>query len=441
MASTWVTGLAPLFDAPRSLLERAHDELIAGNLEDPRLQLVRPLVRDSWGRSIARLVGAEALPPLDLDGAELERYRAEHPLAASLPLIRQLLLPGGAEDAGVVLAVGDASGRLLWVEGDAGVRALVDGMGFSPGANWAEDRAGTAAPGTALALGRTVQIRGAEHFNRLVHPWSCTASPVRDPETRRIIGIIDVTGGDAAVSPQAQLAVDATVRAVEGELLIGRLRAREEVGPRRIGARRSASRRPVALGVLGRDRAVTESTGPVATPPVELGLRHSEILLMLATHPHGLTAERLAELVYGTAAVATLRPEMVRLRRRLERDVPGLRLESRPYRLVGALETDAQHVLALIDRGAHRLALAAYRGDVLPDSQAPGVAELRETLRLTLRDALVAEASVDVLLHYTDSDVGADDVEALRQCLALLPPRSPRRAGLVARLERLESDA
>jgi hypothetical protein len=111
---------------------------------------------------------------------------------------------------------------------------------------------------------------------------------------------------------------------------------------------------------------------------------------------------------------------------------------SRPYRLSAELETDAQHVLSLLDRGAHRVALAAYRGAVLPDSVAPGVEEVREGVRLALREALMAEASAEVLLGYADTEDAAEDVEVLRLCLSLLPQRSPRRAGLVARLARLE---
>ncbi|MBR7512721.1 hypothetical protein KC219_21415, partial [Mycobacterium tuberculosis] len=75
---------------------------------------------------------------------------------------------------GVVVAVGDQAGRLLWIEGDRQLQSLTEGMGFVAGANWAEDAVGTTAPGTALELEHSVQIRGAEHYNRLVHPWSCT---------------------------------------------------------------------------------------------------------------------------------------------------------------------------------------------------------------------------------------------------------------------------
>ncbi|MGC7974553.1 hypothetical protein ACP3WV_23435, partial [Salmonella enterica] len=73
-----------------------------------------------------------------------------------------LLLPGSAEDSGVVVAVGDAAGRLLWVEGDRHLRTRTGDMGFVAGANWSEEVVGTSAPGTALTLDRSVQIRGAE---------------------------------------------------------------------------------------------------------------------------------------------------------------------------------------------------------------------------------------------------------------------------------------
>ena len=41
-------------------------------------------------------------------------------------------------------------------------------MHFVPGADWSEESAGTNAPGTALALGRPVQIFGPEHLLRPV---------------------------------------------------------------------------------------------------------------------------------------------------------------------------------------------------------------------------------------------------------------------------------
>ncbi|WP_106815603.1 sigma-54-dependent transcriptional regulator family protein [Microbacterium timonense] len=445
MSSPWSQRREVSPETSRLLIERAHDELVAGNDADERLRDVRSLVRESWRRSLESLVGAEGLPPLDLTADELEAYRRAHPLAGVIDMVRGLLLPGEASESGVVVAVGDAAGRLLWVEGDRTVRRLTGDMGFVEGANWSERAVGTAAPGTAIALDRSVQIAGAEHFNRLVQPWSCTAAPVHDPETRRIVGVIDVTGGVEAVTPQAQLLVDATARAIEGELLVARLRARADPAPSRRAGRHRAAATRATLRVLGRDRALLEVAGDDGETVSELGPRHAELLLMLAVHRQGLSAERLGELVYGeqaaTANAVTLRAEMVRLRKALATAAPALVPQSRPYRLGAELETDAHQVLSLLDRGAHRVALAAYRGDVLPDSVAPGVEEFRETVRVALREALMAEASVDVLLAFADTDGAAADAELLRLCLSMLPARSPRRAGLVARIERLEADA
>lgn len=439
MSATWHDPREASPTASRLLVERAHEELIAGNLDDHRLREVRPLVRESWERSWRHRVGPEGLPPLDLQEHELEAYRRAHPLASAMDMIRALLLPGDSEDSGVVIAVGDQAGRLLWIEGDAQLRSLTEGMGFVAGANWAEDAVGTSAPGTALTLERSVQIRGAEHYNRLVHPWSCSAAPVHDPETRRVLGVIDITGGPEVVTPQARLLVDATARAVESELLVARLRGRTESS-----ARRSPGKTPpeptarARLQVLGRDRARLETASRHGETVTELSARHAAILLMLAVHRQGLSADRLAELVYGAdVSPDTLRPEMVRLRKVLERSAPDLVPESRPYRLPVPLETDAHDVLSLLDRGAHRVALTAYRGAVLPESTSPGVEEFRGSVRAALREVMLSGASLDVLLAYADTPEGSEDAEVLRLALEMLPARSPRRAGLVTRIERL----
>ncbi|MFV0373548.1 GAF domain-containing protein [Microbacterium sp.] len=435
MTGPWSSQRDVSAQTSRLLIERAHGELVAGNVADPRLADIRPLVRDSWRRSLTSLAGPDGSPPVELTADELDRYRRRHPLAEVMDMVRSLLLP--EPDAGVVVAVGDAAGRLLWVEGDRRVRVLTGEMGFVAGANWSESAVGTSAPGTALALDRSVQIHGAEHFNRLVQPWSCTAAPVHDPETRRVLGVIDVTGGADAATPQAQMLVDATARAVEGELLVSRLRARGAARPAR---RRAPRADTTTLRVLGRDRALLEVAGEGRQTVTELSARHAEILLMLAVHRQGVSADALGDMIYGASGVDSIRPEMVRLRRVLERSAPHLTPQSRPYRLPLPLETDAHHVISLLDRGAHRVALSAYAGPVLPDSVSPGVEEFRETVRATLREALVAEASVEVLLAYAETDDGAADEEALRLALEMLSVRSPRRAGLIARLERLEGD-
>jgi transcriptional regulator of acetoin/glycerol metabolism len=94
------------------------------------------------------------------------------------------------------MAVADEHGQLLWVCGRPAVLRRAEAISFVEGAQWDEEHAGTNAPGTALRLDAPVTIKSSEHFVRPVQRWSCAAAPIHDPVTRRILGVVDVTGGD-----------------------------------------------------------------------------------------------------------------------------------------------------------------------------------------------------------------------------------------------------
>ena len=76
---------------------------------------------------------------------------------------------------------------------------------------------------------------------------------------------------------------------------------------------------------------------------------------------------------------------------------------------------------------------------MLPASVAPGIVELREELAGRLRESMLSDASPELLLAYAERDELRYDVEVWRALLEILPPRSPRRASVVAHLERIES--
>ena len=119
-------------------------------------------------------------------------------------------------------------------------------MNFVEGAEWSESEAGTNALGTALAVRHPVQIFTGEHYNTVVHPWSCSAVPVRDPDSGQLLGIVDITGGASIASPYALALVRATVRAVEAELAI-RMAAANERAWREYADRRVPGRSAVVL--------------------------------------------------------------------------------------------------------------------------------------------------------------------------------------------------
>jgi hypothetical protein len=411
---------------------------------------LRSLIRESWQRSAEFKANPDnPAAPLAMDRDELEDYRSHHPLAAVMPVINKLLVQP-SHDSGLLVAVGDEVGRLLWVEGDPALQRRAEGMMFVAGADWSEATVGTSAPGTALALGRGIQISGAEHYQRAVHPWSCTAVPFHDPDSGAVLGVVDITGTATAVAPHTLSLVEATVAAAQAQLRVERLQLAAELAhrPVRRRAAASASRAPVqgvkegslyrnSLQLLGRDQALLSLEGRT----IVLSARHSEILALLGTHPDGLSAEELSILLYpGDGSTMTLRAEMVRLRKVLQQLNPDAVPGSRPYRLPVDVVPDSGQVLSCLQRGAHRIALEIYRGSVLPRSEAPGVVELRNKVSLLLREAVLTDGSAESLLKYAELPEARDDVEVRRAALRLLPARSPKRAAVVAHLERLEAE-
>ncbi|MFF1832010.1 GAF domain-containing protein [Paenarthrobacter sp. NPDC058040] len=422
------------------------------SVEPTDLKGLRSLVRESWQRSAQLLANPDvAEAPLAMDRDELEDYRQQHPLATIMPVIRKLLIQP-SHDSGLLVAVGDDVGRLLWVDGDPVMQRRAESMMFVAGSDWSEASVGTSAPGTALALDRSIQISGAEHFKRSVHPWSCTAVPFHDPDSGALLGVVDITGTETAVAPHTVSLVEATVAAAQAQLRIERLQlaAAALEKPRRRSSPSAAARGAGAAGgvnknslyrnslqLLGRDQALLSIDGRTVT----LSARHSEILAILGSHPAGLSADDLcAQLYPGDGSAVTLRAEMVRLRKVIQELSPEAVPESRPYRLPVELLPDSGQVLTCLQRGAHRIALEIYKGGVLPRSDAPGVVQLRERVSHLLREALLSDGSVDSLLKYAELPEARFDVELRLAILKLLPPRSPKRAAIVADLERLEDE-
>lgn len=406
-------------------LHRAHDDFVSSGRADPAL---RSLVLESWRRSLDGGLDPEIdLPGIVLDDDVLAEVRATHPLATGMPVIRRLLVEDAAE-AGLLVAVSDAAGQLLWVEGSSTLRSRAESMHFVAGADWSEGSAGTNAPGTALALDRPVQIFGPEHLARPVTPWSCSAAPIHDPHTGAILGVLDLTGGAEVVTAQSLSLVRATVAAVEAELRIERLGS-DSAGSTTSSPGWSMPR----LDVLGAHSA-TLRCGPTTT---RLSLRHSELLLLIAQAPDGLTAAELAvQLSDDEQAPVTIRAELSRLRTTLG----PLRLVSRPYRLDNALRTDVTDVLDHLDAGRLRRAVADYRGPVLPTSQAPGVQDLRDAVHERLRSALLGGHDADALLSFADTPYGRDDLEIWERTLDVLPSSSPRHAQVLGHVERLDAE-
>ena len=410
-----VTTTAPVDPARVS---RAHDAFVTTGRAPTRT--VRRLVVDSWRRSQRSGVDPDtSAPPVDVSTQDLADLRREHPLAGALPVVRALLLD---RDPDWVAALTDQNGRLLWVEGNAGIRRRVERAGFVEGAVWREDCAGTNAPGTALATDREVQVIGNEHWARPVQPWNCAAVPVHD-RSGQVLGVLDVTGGPVVATGMAMRLVRATAAAIEATVasrpaVAGATVAREQLPNLRVLGSQG--------GTLVLDRGAHRLTG-----------RHAEILLLLAEHPAGLTGDQLAVLLSDVdLSAVTVRAEVSRLRRL----VGPLLTESRPYRLTRAVRTDLDAVREALALDDVTHALAAYGGPVLPRSVAPGVERVRSRTSAELRAAVVASRDPNVLMRWVASDEGADDWGAWSELADVSPVGSPAHLRAHARLASLRRE-
>jgi hypothetical protein len=471
-------------------LARAHERGLAGATAQPE---VREVIDQSWRRSArARVDPIAGVAPLVMSGDEAAARWDDSPLRVAEPILRELLADVGAAGQQVVL-VCDAEGTMLWIDGEQGMLEEATAVHLERGSRWSEESAGTNAMGTALAAGHSLQVFSAEHFAVPVHEWTCSAAPVRDPETGEVLGVLDLSGELATAHPHSLALVEAAARMIEAELRVasaeraaalrerhgGRpgavalssrrglivesgdpeLRGRRLVIPpeggevgRELGlslvaeplggegfliweAGRSLPAGAAALeaSLLGRDGALVRAGGR----SVALSPRHSEILCLLALAPEGIGAERLALHLYGEfGKPVTARAELSRLRRAL----PGA-IAANPYRLAVELRDDRAEVEGLLAAGRIGEALARYPGPLLPASEVPLVVEARQRLDDGLREAILASGSADLLEGWLRNPSGEDDVEACRALVARLGGSDPRRPAAISRLRRLLSPA
>ncbi len=407
--SPWI-GIDTRVDPVRwaRLLRRAH-ELALSKGASP--SILRELVARSWKRAAGAGVDPDGSAPKVLDSAATERALAEHPVSHLLPLV-ETMLSDAIEDARYFAALSDAEGVLLWAGGRPQALEIAVGPRFLPGHLCSERAVGTNAVGTALELDHPVQIFSAEHFSRRLHGWTCSAAPIHDPESGEILGVLDLSGSFRTGHPHSLSLVFAVARVVEDKLSSEldrrdeRLRAlyMERVAPaarersalvtrsgrvlaatprgwlgrrvelpegeeaalpngvevsaeplgdraeavllRPLSSRRPAPRPMLVLEALGRRRLRLVIGGV----PVELSRRHSEIVVLLALHPEGMTSRELGLELYGPGFKAvTVRAEMSRLRRLL-----GAALATTPYRLDAEVRADFAEVERLLERGDQR---------------------------------------------------------------------------------------
>lgn len=369
-------------------------------------------VRASWRRCAGQLPVSMAAAPLDSSGDQgvaAQRWDAS-PIRRVAPGVVDELARA-AEHGDMVAAVTDETGRILWSGGSRYMAGRAEQVHFTAGGRWDERSAGTNAPGLALLTGEPATVFSAEHWCEAVHDWVCYAAPVRDA-AGRMIGVLDLSTTWERAHPLALTTVTAMARLVEAQL-------------NSLGSAQPAAARPLPtleLSALGHPRVVLDGT------PLLLPLRQLEIVCLLVLRGQA-TLDELHALLYGDRPVrmTTLKAEMSHLRRAL-----GGAVASRPYRIAARCQAD---FVAVIDhlRGGHTgEAVAAYGGQFLPASEAPGIVEHRHYVDVALRNALLRRGSARELLRFVEFH--PYDAQLVERAACVADPSDPLLADAEARL-------
>jgi len=176
---------------------------------------MRPTIVDSWRRTLATgLDPTDLLAPIEAEEPEVRERWLEHPLgSAAHVLVAQLRAV--AEETHSLLVVTDASGLLLHVDGADWLKDRAREMNLLEGARYSETTDGTNGIGTALAADHALQVFAFEHFNQRHHEWVCSAAPVHDPRSRRIVGLLDLSSLWKIAHPRSLELVTTAAKTVE----------------------------------------------------------------------------------------------------------------------------------------------------------------------------------------------------------------------------------
>lgn len=195
-------------------LDRARERLLAGDGIAPVAGGPREEIAASWRRSLD-------------DGAAPEEIRT--PYDANLNLTTKLVRAGTPvlqqvhEDvtgSPVTVILADSRGKvLLRASGESQLETALDRVLLAPGFTYAEKYVGTNGIGTALEGRTTSLVQGNEHFNSALRAYACVGVPLRDPNTRRILGVLDITTWSDLANPALTALVRQAGRVIEERLL------------------------------------------------------------------------------------------------------------------------------------------------------------------------------------------------------------------------------
>ena len=181
--------------------------------KDADLKGLAPAIRASWLRSRDRGTDPRLsrAPLLSAGGTEPDVGTRLVPWRAALDPAFQLLAAALSEPHQVVL-VADRDGRAVRAHQGSAALERARELNIVAGADWSEAAVGCTALGACLHEGVPVQAGWYESYCLSWHDWAAQAVPLRDPITRKLLGVLNISGLREALHPAV---LDLALRAGE----------------------------------------------------------------------------------------------------------------------------------------------------------------------------------------------------------------------------------
>ncbi len=121
------------------------------------------------------------------------------------------------EETQFIIRLTDKDGYVIMHSGSVEVIEYYENIGFSDGYNVKEEYIGTNAIGISLYTGKPIQVVGAEHYLKMNHKYTSSATPIRDCDGK-LMAVLSITGGYELVHPHTLGMIVAAAQAIEKEM-------------------------------------------------------------------------------------------------------------------------------------------------------------------------------------------------------------------------------
>lgn len=338
----------------------------------------------SWARS------STANIPLDRASAPIIHTHQNSSVLAKALQMCQAQLSHIAKQASMVVAVADIGSTIIWTAASQRMQRAAERVNFIAGGQWSENQVGTNALALTLKTQKSTSVFSNEHYLASIQDWACYAAPIRDPHTKNVIGVLDLSTTWNNHNELGLLAAERCADILQSSLMV-------------------SHQDTLYIQALNTPQILLNGQVLALTP------RQIEIVCILALCPQGMNLENLHDALYGERPVSmgTLKAEMSQLK-----EIFGPYLTSRPYQLKVEIDADFLQIEKALDAGYLETAINLYKGIFCPKTESPFLSAWRDCLESRLSEAIFHSNNSDILLkHLSLFPEAVDAVERLTEII------------------------